>query len=97
MPKPEDPWDAQHSPNKITTVEKNNWVSSAQSCSEELESIKQTFMNKEAVPQGTKDEKTISRSSWKRTFNPTVKDSNYLGKMTRMEGSQKAEKVKKTK
>ena len=41
--------------------------------------------------------KTISRSDWKRTFNPTVKDSNYLEKMTRMEGSQKAEKVKKTK
>ena len=97
MPEPGDPWDAQHSSNKITTVEKNNWVSSAQSCSEESKSIKQTFMNKGAVPQGTKDEKTISRSGWKRTFNPTVKDSNYLGKMTRMEGSQKAEKVKKTK
>ena len=97
MPEPGDPWDAQHSSNKITIVEKNNWVSSAQSCSEESESIKPTFMNKGAVPQGTKDEKTISRSGWKRTFNPTVKDSNYLGKMTRMEGSQKAEKVKKTK
>ena len=97
MPEPGDPCDAQHSPNKITTVEKNNWVSSAQSCSEESESIKQTFMNKGAVPQGTKDEKTISRSGWKRTFNPTVKDSNYLGKMTRMEGSQKAKNVKKTK
>ena len=61
-------------------------------------------MNKGAVPQGTKDEKkkqkqnkTISRSDWKRIFNPVVKDSNYLGKMTRMEGSQKAEKVKRTK
>ena len=76
---------------------KDKWVSSTQSCSEELESIKQTFMNKRAVPRGTKNEKTINRSGWKRTFNPTVKDSNYLGKMTRMEGSQKAEKVKKTK
>ena len=28
MPKPRDPWDTQHNPNKITTVEKNNWVSS---------------------------------------------------------------------
>ena len=54
MPKPEDPWDAQHSPNKITTVEEDNWVFSAQSCSEESE---QAFMNKGAVPQGTKDEK----------------------------------------
>ena len=45
-------------------------------------------MNKGVVPQGTKDEKTINRSSWKRTFNLAVKDSNYLGKMTRMEGSQ---------
>ena len=98
MPKPGDPWDAQHSPNKITMVEKNNWVLSTQSCSEELESIEQTFMNKGAVTQGTKDEKkTISRSGWKRTFNTAVKDSNYLGKMTRMEGSQKAEKVKMTK
>ena len=83
-------------------VEKNNWVSSAQSCSEESENIKQTFMNKGAVPQGTKDEKkkknkTISRSDWKRTFNPVVKDSNYLGKMTKMEDSQKAKKVKRTK
>ena len=57
MPEPEDPWDAQHSPNKITTVEKNNRVSSAQSCSEESENIKQTFMNKGVVPQGTKYEK----------------------------------------
>ena len=54
-------------------------------------------MNKGAVAQGTKNEKTISRSSWKGTFNPAVKDSNYLGKMTRMEGNQKAEKVKKAK
>ena len=97
MPEPGDPWDAQHSPNKITTVEKDKWVSSAQSCSEESVSIKQTFMNKGAVPQGTKDEKIISRSGWKGTFNLAVKDSNYLGKMTRMEGSQKTEKVKKTK
>ena len=47
-------------------------------------------MNKGVVPQETKDEKTISRSGWKRTFNLVVKDSNYLGKMTRMEGSQKS-------
>ena len=51
MPEPKDSWDAQHSPNKITTVE------SAQSCSEESENIEQTFMNKRVVPQGTKDEK----------------------------------------
>ena len=51
-------------------------------------------MNKGAVPQGTKNEKTISRSGWKGSFNPAVKDSNYLGKMTRMEGNQKAEKGK---
>ena len=61
MPEPGDPWDAQHSPNKITMVEKNNWVSSAQSCSEESKSIEQTFMNKGAVPQGTKDEKKRKR------------------------------------
>ena len=54
-------------------------------------------MNKGAVPQGTKNEETISRSDWKGTFNRAVKDSNYLGKMTRMEGNQKAEKVKRTK
>ena len=35
---------------------------------------------------------TISRSSWKRTFNPATKDSNYLEKMARTEGNQKAEK-----
>ena len=57
MTEPKDPWDAQHSPNKIATVEKNNWVLSAQSCSEESENIEQTFMNKRVVPQGTKDEK----------------------------------------
>ena len=57
MVEPEDPWGAQHSPNKTTTIEKNNWVSSAQSCSEELESIQQTFMNKGVVPQETKAEK----------------------------------------
>ena len=78
-------------------AEKDKWVSSAQSCNEESESIKLTFMNNGAVPQGTKIEETISRSDWKGTFNPAVKDSNYLGKMTRMEGSQKAEKVKRTK
>ena len=54
-------------------------------------------MNIGAVPQETKNEKTISRSGWKETFNRAIKDSNYLGKMTRMEGSQKAEKVKKAK
>ena len=78
-------------------AEKDKWVSSAQSCSEESKSIKQTFMNKGAVPQGTKNEETISRSDWKGTFNLAIKDSNYLGKMTRMEGSQKAENVKMTK
>ena len=59
--------------------------------------MKQTFMIKGAVPQGTKNEKTISRSGWKGTFNLIVKDSNYLEKMTRMEGSQKTEKVKRAK
>ena len=54
-------------------------------------------MNKGAVPQGTKYGKKKCRSGWKKTFNPTIKGSNYLGKMTRMEGSQKAEKVKRTK
>ena len=54
-------------------------------------------MNKRVVPQGTKNKKTISRSGWKGTFNPAVKDYNYLGKMTRMVGSQKAEKVKRAK
>ena len=97
MPEPEDPWDAQHSLNKITTAEKDKRVSSNQSCSEELESIKQTFMNKGALPQGTKNEEAISRSGWKGAFNPAVEDSNYLGKMTRMKGSQKAEKAKRTK
>ena len=87
MSEPGDPWDAQHSPNKITTVEEDNWVFSAQSCSEESE---QAFMNKGAVPQGTKDEKKKSRSNWKRTFNLAAKVSNYLGKMIRMEGSQKS-------
>ena len=72
-------------------------VSSTQSCSEESKSINPTFMNKGVVPQGTENEKTISRSGWKGTFNPAVKDSNYLGKMTRMEDSQKAEKVKMAK
>ena len=97
MPEPGDPWDAQHSPSKITTAEKDKRVLSTQSCSEESESIKQTFMNKGAVPQGTKNEEAISRSDWKGTFNLAVEDSNYLGKMTRIEGSQKAEKVKRTK
>ena len=30
------------------------------------------------------------KSSGKRTFKPAAKDSNYLGKMTRGEGSQKS-------
>ena len=38
--------DAQHSPNKIKMVTKDKRVSSTQSCNEESESIKQTFMNK---------------------------------------------------
>ena len=54
-------------------------------------------MKKGAVPQGTKDEKKKSRSSWKRTFNPAAKDSNYLGKIARMRAAKKAEKVKMTK
>ena len=55
-------------------------------------------MDKGAVSQGTKDEKNKkSRSSRKRTFNPAAKDSGYLGKMTRVEGSKKAEIVKRTK
>ena len=54
--------DAQHNPNKIKTATKDKRVSSTLSCSEEPESMKQTFMNKGAVPQGTKNEKTISRS-----------------------------------
>ena len=78
-------------------AKKDKMVSSTQSCSEESESIKQTFMNKGAVPQGTKNEKTMSRSGWKGTFNPAIKDSNYLGKMTGIEGSQKAENVKMAK
>ena len=49
----------------------------------ESESIKQTFMNKGAVSQGTKNEKIIRRSNWKKTFNPAVKDSNYLGITTK--------------
>ena len=87
MPEPGDPQDAQHNPNKITTAKKDKWVLSTQSCNEESESIKQTFMNKGAVPHETKNEETISRSGWKGTFNPAVKDSNYLEKMTRVEGS----------
>ena len=46
-------------------------------------------MNKWAVPQGIKNEKTISRSDWKGTFNPAVKDSNYLGIMTARKDNQK--------
>ena len=84
--------DAQHSRNKISTVEEKNWVSRAQSCSEGSESIKKAFMDKGVVPQGTKDEKKTKkgRSSGKRTFNAAAKDSSYLGKMTRVEGRQKS-------
>ena len=74
------PWDTQHSPNKIIAAKKDKRVSSTQSCGEESKSIKQTFMNKGVVPQGTKNEEAISRSGWKGTFNPAVEDSNYLGK-----------------
>ena len=63
--------------------------SSTQWCSKESDSIKQTFMNKGAVPQGTKNEKTISRSDWKGTSNPAVKDSNYLRIMTVRKDNQK--------
>ena len=63
--------------------------SSTQWYNKESESIKQTFINKGVVPQGTKNEKTISRSNWKGTFNPTVKDSNYLGIMTARKDNQK--------
>ena len=62
--------------------------SSTQWCSKESESIKQTFMNKGAVPQGTKNEKIISRSDWKGTFNPAVKDFNYLEIMTARKDNQ---------
>ena len=90
MPEPRDPWDAQHSLNKITTVKKNNWVSSAQSCSEESESIKQTFMNKGAVPQGTKDEKTISRSGLEENFQPNSKRFQLFGKNDKNGGQPKS-------
>ena len=63
--------------------------SNTQWCSKESESVKQTFMNKGAVPQGTKNEKIISRSDWKGTFNPAVKDSNYLVIMTARKDNQK--------
>ena len=46
-------------------------------------------MNKGAVPQGTKNEKIKRSSNWKRTFNPAVKDSNYLGIMTNAAESEK--------
>ena len=49
-------------------------------------------MDKGAVSQGTKDEKNKKKgkSNGKRTFKPATKDSSYLGKMTRVEGSQKS-------
>ena len=60
-------------------------------------STEQTFMDKGAVSQGTKDEKNKKKktkkegkSNGKRTFKPAAKDSSYLGKMTRVEGSQKS-------
>ena len=40
MPEPGNPWDAQHSLNKITMAENDKWVLSTQSCSEKSESIK---------------------------------------------------------
>ena len=46
-------------------------------------------MNKGVVPQGTKNEKIISRSDWKGTSNPAVKDSNYLRIMTVRKDNQK--------
>ena len=55
-------------------------------------STEQTFMDKGVVSQGTKDEKNKKKgkSSGKRTFKPAAKDSSYLGKMTKVEGSQKS-------
>ena len=63
-----DLWDAQHSPNKIPKVEEKNWVSSVQLCSEGSESIKQTFMDKGAVPQETKDEKKTKKGRSSKRF-----------------------------
>ena len=54
---PGDPWDAQHSLNKIEIATKDEKVSSIQSCSKESERIKPAFMNKGVVSQGTKNEK----------------------------------------
>ena len=56
-------------------------------------SVEQTFMDKGAVSQGTKNEKKKKKkgkSNGKRTFKLAAKDSNYLGKMTRVESSQKS-------
>ena len=54
-------------------IEENNWVSSAQLCSEDLESIVQTFMNKGAVPQGTRDEKNNKQKQLEENFQPSSK------------------------
>ena len=51
-------------------------------------------MNKGVVPQGTKNEKTISISDWKGTFNPAVKDSNYFGNNDSKERQPTAESEK---
>ena len=47
-----------------------------------IRKYKANIHEQRAVLQGTKNEKIIRRSDWKRTFNPAVKDSNYLGIMT---------------
>ena len=90
MPESGDLQDAQHIPNKIPTVEEKNWVSSAQSCSERSESIEQTFMDKGAVPQGTKDEKNKKKQKkWEENFQPSSKRFQLFGKNDKSEGQQK--------